>query len=118
MFIGQFEIVTGGGKFDTGRKWVNPADGTKHVIYRKTLALDGTTSSLPNATTKNVAHGEAVAISKYAKVVELRADNATTIKTLESVGVTAEINATNVVIATTTDLSTYVRGMVTIEFCL
>lgn len=116
MFPGNIQIKVGG-KFDTGKKWVD-STGAAHVIYQKTLALDGTTASLPNATTKNVAHGETIALNKYAKVVGLRADNATTIKTLESVGVTAEINATNVVVATTTDLSLYLRGNVTIEFCL
>jgi hypothetical protein len=118
MNPGNIEIRVGGGKIDTGKKWIDPATGLPHVIYRKTLALDGTTSSLPNATTKNVTHGEAVSLSKYAKVTELRADNATTIKTLESVGVTAEVNVTNIVVATTTDLSLYLRGAVTLEFCL
>jgi hypothetical protein len=115
--IGNNIIQAGGGKVDTGKKFID-ANGDPHVIYRKTLALDGTTSSLPNATSKNVAHGEAIALNKYAKVKELRADNATTIKTLESTGITAEINATNVVITTASDLSAYVRGLVTIEFCL
>jgi hypothetical protein len=117
MNPGNPTIEAGAGKVDTGKKFVMP-DGTVHPIYRKTLALDGTTSSLPNNTTKNVAHGESIALNKYAKVTELRADNATTIKTLESVGVTAEINATNIVVATTSDLSLYLRGLVTIEFCL
>jgi hypothetical protein len=110
--------IQNGVRFDTGKKWIDPATGLPHVIYSKTVALDGTTSSLPNNTTKNVPHGEAIAIGRHAKVVGLRADNATTIKTLESVGVTAEVNATNVVVATTADLSLYLRGQVTIEFCL
>lgn len=117
MNTGNVDIKAGGGKIDTGKKFID-ANGDPHVIYRKTLALDGTTSSLPNTASKNVAHGEAVAINKYARVTELRADNATTIKTLESAGITAEINATNVVVTTASDLSAYVRGLVTIEFCL
>lgn len=115
--IGNNDIKAGGGKVDTGKKFID-STGTPHIIYRKTLALDGTTSSMPNATTKNVAHNEAINVQRYAKVKELRADNGTTVKTLNSVGVTADINATNVIVASTADLSAYIRGLVTIEFCL
>jgi hypothetical protein len=117
MNIGNPDIQAGGGKVDTGKKFVD-SDGVSHVIYRKALALDGTTSSLPNTALKNVAHGEAVALNRYAKVVSLRADNGTTIKTEASSGITIDITATNVAITTASDLSAYVRGVVVIEFCL
>lgn len=106
----EHPLLEVGRRIDTGRKHT---DGS--VIYRKALSV----GALPNATTKNVAHGESLNITgKYADVVSLFATNDTTIKTLHSSGVTAEINATNVVIGTGTDLSTYDQGIVVIEFCL
>jgi hypothetical protein len=72
---------------------------------------------MPNATTKNVAHGETIALAKFARVASLRCDNGTTIKTEKSLGVSFDINATNVIVASTADLSTYVRGVLVLEFC-
>lgn len=115
--IGNNDIKAGGGKVDTGKKWFD-ANGDPHIVYRKTLALDGTTSSLPNTTTKNVLHGESLNVQKYARVKELRADNGTTVKGLNSSGITVDINATQIAITTASDLSLYIRGLVTIEFCL
>lgn len=117
MNLGNNQIKVGE-RIDTGRKWIDPATGAASVIYQKTLALDGTTSSLPNAGAKNVAHGEAISLGKYARVVSLRADNATTIKTEHSSGITFDINVTNVIVTTVADLSLYLRGAVVIEFCL
>lgn len=109
---GNIQIQVGG-KIDTGKKWID-ANGAPHVIYRKTLSV----GALPNATSKNVAHGEAVSLTKYHKVEGLFANNGTTVKTENSSGITVDMNATNVVITTATDLSLYVGGVVTIEFCL
>lgn len=102
-----------GGKHDTGRKWID-SDGAAHVIYQKTLSV----GALPNTAPKNVAHGEAIALTKYAKIVSLRADNGALIKNETSAGVSVEIDAANVVVTTTSDLSLFVNGIVTIEFCL
>lgn len=115
--LGNNQIIVGGGKFDTGKKWID-SNGVGHVIYQKTLALDGTTSSLPNNAAKNVAHGEDISLTKWHKVVGLRADNGTLVKTENSAGVSVDLNVTNVVVTTTSDLSLYLRGSVTIEFCL
>lgn len=101
-------------KWDTGKKYIDSA-GAAHVIYAKAL----TVGALPNATTKNVPHGEAINIlGKYVNVVALWATNDTTVKTLNSSGITVDINATNVVVGTGADLSTYDEGVVVIEFCL
>ena len=114
MKEGNPEIRVGGGKFDTGKKWIDAA-GASHVIYQKALSV----GALVNNTTKNVAHGEALnVVTKYTNVVALWASNGTVVKTLASTGVTADINATNVVIGTTTDLTLYINGVVVIEFCL
>lgn len=103
-----------GVRYDTGKKWVD-ASGVPHVIYQKALSV----GALVNNTTKNVAHGEALnVVSKYTNVVALWASNGTIVKTLASTGITADINATNVVVGTTTDLTTYINGVVVIEFCL
>lgn len=103
-----------GRRQDTGRKWID-TDGVAHTIFEKTLSV----GALPNNTTKNVAHGEALDVEgRYAQVTKLWASNGTIVKSKASVGVTADINATNVVVATTTDLTTYTVAFVTIEFCL
>lgn len=108
--------VIGEAAVDTGMKYVH-TDGVVSSIFRKVLRLDATTSALPNATTKNVAHGETIALAKWARVSVLRADNGTTIKSLNSSGITIDINATNVIVGTGADLSTYVRGVLVLEFC-
>lgn len=103
-----------GAKIDTGMKWIDAA-GASHVIYRKLL----TVGALPNATLKNVAHGEAInVVSKFARVVALWASNGTNVKTLTSAGITIELTATNVAITTAADLSLFINGVVEIEFCL
>lgn len=113
MNIGNNNIVVGQ-RFDTGKKWIDAA-GAGHVIYRKAL----TVGAFPNATTKNVAHGEALNVAtKYTDVVALWASNGTIMKTKNSVGVSAEITASNVVVGSTADLSLFLNGIVVIEFCL
>ena len=97
---------------DTGKKYVH-SDGVISPIFRKTLTI----GALPNATLKNVAHGETIALAKYARVADFRADNGTNIMVAPSLTTTFMITATNVVVTTATDLSLYLRGIVTIEFC-
>ena len=93
-----------GYKYDTGKKWI---DGS--IIYKKLLSI----GALPNNTTKNVPHTETISLTKYARVSALSITNGTTTYTGAA---TATINNTNVIIATTTDLSLY-TGYVEIEFC-
>lgn len=108
MLIDGNPNIKVGEKLDTGRKWID-SNGAAHVIFQKTLSI----GAMPNNTTKNVAHGDAsLSLTKFAKVKELWASNGTTI----TFAATATINATNVVVATTTDLSTY-TGYVVIEYC-
>ena len=114
MNIGNSNIKAGE-RIDTGKKWID-ANGDPHVIYQKVL----NTTALANAGARNVAHGESIGLSKYANVVGGFVTNGVTII---PIGGTAgaepicRINATNVVITSTTDLSTY-SGQVIIEFCL
>lgn len=115
-FVTISGAVIGEAAVDTGMKYVH-TDGVISPIFRKVLRLDATTSAMPNATTKNVAHGETIALQKWCRVAALRADDGTTIKTLNSVGVSAEVTATNIVIGSTANLSTFVRGVVVLEFC-
>lgn len=111
---GNFEIQAGAGKVDTGKKWID-SSGVAHIIYRKVL----TVGALPNATLKNVAHGESLnVVSKYLRIKALWASDGTTVKTLTSSGITIEVTATNVAITTAANLSAFINGVVVIEFCL
>ena len=113
MLISGNNNIQSGRKQDTGRKWVD-ASGVPHPIFEKALLV----SALPNATLKNVAHGETInVVSKYANVTALWASNGTNVKTLHSSGITIELTATNVAITTATDLSLFINGVVVIEFC-
>lgn len=101
-----------GERFDTGLKYIG-ADGIPRTIIRKILALD----SLPNNASKNFPHGESLNATRYAKA-SLWASNGTICKSENSAGVSAEVTATNVAIATTTDLTLYVNGLIILDFCL
>lgn len=109
--LGNVSIVAGA-RFDTGLKYIG-SDGIAYPILRKVLALN----SLPNNASKNFAHGEALSIAKYAKA-SFSVSNGTTIKSEDSVGCSVDINGTNVAIATTTDLTLYVNGLIILDFCL
>ena len=115
-FVTISGAVIGEAAVDTGMKYVH-TDGVVSPIFRKVLRLDATTSSLPNNTTKAVLHGETIALQKWCRVSALRADNGTTIKTEKSAGISFDVNATQVVVATTSDLTTYLRGVLVLEFC-
>lgn len=108
--------VIGEAAVDTGMKYVH-TDGTISPILRKVLRLDATTSALPNNTTKAVLHGETPNLQKWCRIAAFRADNGTTIKTEKSVGITFDVNVTQIIVATTSDLTTYLRGVIVWEFC-
>lgn len=108
--------IVGEAAIDTGMKYVH-TDGVVSKIMRKTLRLDATTSSLPNTTTKNVAHGETIALAKWCRIAAFRADNGTTIKTEKSAGINFDVTATNIIVTTASDLTAYVRGVIVLEFC-
>ncbi len=109
--LGNVSIVAGA-RFDTGLKYIG-SDGIAYPILRKVLALN----SLPNNASKNFAHGETLSLAKYAKAY-FWASNGTIMKSENSVGCSTEITATNVAIATTTDLSLYINGLIIVDFCL
>lgn len=78
--------------------------------------------AMPNATTKNVAHGitaPKINGTGYFEVLSLRADNGTNIwdERTGSTGVKCSITETNLVLVSTTDLSLHVRGIAVIAFC-
>ncbi len=109
--LGNVSLVAGA-RFDTGLKYID-ANGVVSPILRKVLALN----SLPNNSSKNFAHAETLSVTKYARA-SFWASNGTIHKSENSVGCSTEVTATNVAIATTTDLSLYVNGLIVLDFCL
>lgn len=98
---------------DTGKKWID-ANGAAHVIYRK--AVD--TGALPNATSKNVAHGQTIALSCPVIRKRISAWNGTTNRFLDGATVTITVTATNIVVDSgAVNLSAYTSSFVEIEFC-
>ena len=94
----------------TGRKWIDGKD-----IYEKTVDV----GALPNATTKQVAHGVT-----YDKVVSLRgicsnSDNAflplPAVATSSAYAIELSVDTTNIVITTAQDRSTF-SGYVILEY--
>lgn len=98
----------------TGHFWLDAA-GKYWPIYAKRLDV----GALPNATTKNTAHGiTALKLDGHFKVRRLRADNATNVwDELTGVEVLCSCTVTNFVMVSTADLSTHLRGDATIEYC-
>lgn len=81
-------------------------------LYRKTVDL----GALPNATSANVAHGIANVDASYCRVLEVWGiDEATPATTSLSPGVNAQMDTTNIVVTTTTDLSDY-NGYALLEY--
>lgn len=109
MNTGNYQYKAGE-RVDTGDKFIDK-NLKSHTIYRKMLD----TGNLGNSAATTILHGEAIDLSRYSKVVGLYADN--NVQTVHNGQVQVNINATQVVMTTTTNLSTY-HGKVIIEFCL
>ncbi|MEX0598819.1 MAG: hypothetical protein WD512_20210 [Candidatus Paceibacterota bacterium] len=103
------EIKPGGPAKDTGKKFIDAA-GNQRVIYEKVLSI----GILPNAATKNVAHGESVdrSVGAYSKI-ELFAANGTATLNLNDVGVS--LTETNLAIVAAGNQSAF-EGSAIIEF--
>lgn len=107
---GNYQIKPGE-EVDTGRKYID-VNGEAYPIYRKMVK----TGALPNNTTGNVAHGiTGLDVNRYSRVVGLHADNGTTV-VYQGTDVKVAVNATNIVLTTVANLSTY-HGNVEIEYC-
>ncbi len=100
--------------FDTGKKW-KAGDGTIYRILRKKVVC----GALPNAGTKNVAHGQAALDpAKLVKVVGFWASkgDASACLTAMTSLVQVTVDATNVKLTTGADQSLYTLSEVIIEW--
>ncbi len=99
--------------FDTGRKW-KAADGTIYRVLRKKIVC----GALPNATTKNTAHGETVDPNKFVDVVSFHANKADASASLTKMTalVSVTVDATNVKVTAGADQSAYTVSEVVIEW--
>lgn len=101
-----------GQEVQTDQLWQDAAGANWH-IYRKVLDL----TALPNAGAKNVAHGVAtIKLDAYNSVRTAWAAGGGNFASLEAGSFTAALNATNLVITTTTNLSAQ-SGFAVIEYC-
>ncbi len=98
----------------TDRFWVDSA-AKQWPIYSKII----TVGAMPNATTKNTAHGIAAPkLNGHFKVRSFRSDNGTNQwDELAGSEVACSITATNFVCVSSADLSTHLRGEAVIEYC-
>lgn len=109
MFTLKYDYNVGGAQ-DTGLKTV-----AGNIIFAK--ALD--TGALPNATSKNVAHGLddiSLTAGSFFKVLSGYASKADTLTELHGLSLTYEINATNLVLTTAADLSGWTASTTVILF--
>lgn len=104
--------------YDTGRKWVS--GGVTYRIFRKKVVF----GALPNAATKNVAHGQlndAIAPIDPAKMVRLvsfwasKGDASASLTAMTSLA-SVTVDATNVNITTGADQSLYTSCEVVLEW--
>lgn len=113
----DFKIAPGLGEESTTDSFFKSADGKSWPIYSKVLAI----AALGNAGAVNVPHGvAAIKLDGHLHVRNLMASAGTggaTSRTILAGGaVTVGIDATNVVLTTTTNLSAQ-SGRVVIEYC-
>jgi hypothetical protein len=100
--------------FDTGKKWKSLAG----VVYR-VLRKKFNTGALPNATTKNVAHGEAgIDPNKYVDVVSFHANKADASASLTKMTalISITVDGTNIKLTSGADQSTYTVSEVILEW--
>lgn len=92
-------------------------NGVSWPIYVKRLDC----GAMPNATTKNVAHGVAdikIGGLSFFELLSLRSDDGTNVwdeKT--AAGVYASITATNLVLVSSANISSHLRGVALIAYC-
>ncbi len=100
-----------GGKQDTGAK-----DANGNIIYGKAVAV----GALPNATTKNTAHGVTnlnVAAGAYSGLIHAISSNGTLNVPYDGhITLTWSISATNFTVTAATNLSAYASSSVVILF--
>ncbi len=103
MNPGNYQLNVGE-KIDTGVKWLGER------IFTKIIDV----GALPNNTTKDVAHGESLAIEGFtsARVFGWDADNALCVHR----DLTIELTSTHVRLVTATNLSGITQAYVQIEF--
>lgn len=100
--------------FDTGKRW-KALDGTIYRVLRKKF----NTGALPNATTKNVAHGEAgIDPAKYVDVISFHANKADASASLTKMTalVSITVDATNVKLTAAADQSLFTVSEVILEW--
>lgn len=116
---GNIQVLVGK-RFDTGKKWIDPANEHRAFpIYGKVIDC----GALPNNTTKTVALGndaagnaEVVDIAKYGRIVSMWANDGTHLL-LSHRDLTIDLIAASVELVTGTNLSAYTQSYVEIEFC-
>lgn len=109
---GNYQYKTGE-TVDTGKKFFD-ANGDPHTVYRRLVNC----GALPNAGTKNVAHGASnVALDKPAGARLVYAASSTKLLGNHR-DLTIEFDETNVDLVTGTNLSGYNPAIVEIEFCV
>lgn len=92
--------------------WVDPANGDRYPVYEKIIS----TGALPNATSKNVAHGITdIAANKYLWAT-LWASNGTVSRSNSS-DPAVIVDASNIVIQAAGNLSTYTASTVYLKYC-
>lgn len=103
-----------GKEIQTDKIWIDPSDTTKkYRVYQKVVDC----GALPNATGKNVAHGiTALAPTKHMRI-SLWATNGSTKGRGNGGDPLIEVDATNIVITATANLSAYTASVVLLEFC-
>lgn len=109
MFVFKYDFDLGGEQ-DTGQRSV-----AGNAIYAKLLD----SGALPNATSKNVAHGLddiSLAAGAFFKVEAGYASKADTLTEIQGLAITYEINATNLVLTTAVDLSSWTASSVVIMY--
>ena len=97
-------------EMQTSKVYINPSTGTQHQIYRRIVDL----GALPNITTKNVPHGiSGLAIGRY---IDVRVSANNSVKSSNApAGLTVEVDATNITLISTTNLSTF-NGVAIVEY--
>ncbi len=111
----DFKVAPAPGEESTTDKfWVDSA-GKQWPIYSKIITI----GAMPNATTKNTAHLIAAPkLNGHFKCRSLRSDNGTNQwDELAGSAVAVSITATNLVLVSTADLSSHLRGEAVIEYC-
>ena len=103
-------MLVAGQKFDTGRKWVDES-GVAWRIFRRLYRL----GALPNATTINTAHGETIDPLKHAHIVGFWANNGTTMKLIAADPVVS-VDATNIIVTATANLSAFTKSEIILEW--